>query len=144
MWKEQEILDKENQLALDTFIQKFGWPRISIFGEDVARIAWLIAQHADKNLTFQYKCLNLMKKLFRYNEIALGNYAYLIDRVLINDCKEQLYGTQFSIIMDEKENFKSIEFKPISESHLVDKRRRYMNLPSLDFYRKTAKERYEK
>lgn len=143
-WLKQEKLDLENQMVLDSFIKVNGWPRLSIHGEDVVRIAWLIAQHADNNISFQLKCLENMKKLFKYNEISLSNYAYLFDRIQINSCKEQVYGTQYSILFDENNSFKSIEFKPISESKLVNKRRRYMNLPSLDSYRKTAENRYRK
>lgn len=143
-WLIQQKIDLENQIVLDSFIKLNGWPRLSKHGEDVVRIAWLIAQHADNNISFQLYCLENMKKLFKYNEISLSNFAYLYDRIMINSCKEQVYGTQYSILFDENDKFKSIEFKPIFESKFVDKRRRYMNLPPLESYRKTAEARYRK
>jgi hypothetical protein len=140
-WKLQEKLDIENQRIVKDFILKNGWPRTSTYGE-IAYICWLVVQHADYDLDFQKRCLQMMQKNLRYGEIRLGDYAYLYDRVMLNDCKEQLYGSQFWILRDEKGKLKSIEFKPIKDSELVDRRRRYMNIPSLERYREIARERY--
>jgi hypothetical protein len=141
-WKLQEKLDLENQQIIKTTMFANGWPQKSIYGSEIVHTCWLVVQHSDYDLPFQKYCLELMKQNLKFGEIRLGDYAYLYDRVMLNDCKEQLYGSQFWILRDDKGKLKSIEFKPIKDSELVDRRRRYMNIPSLERYREVAKERY--
>lgn len=134
----QEKIDLANQNWLDSIVDARGWPTASLVGEEASINAWLIVQHADKNTSFQKKCLEKMRHLIKRSEIRLSTFAYLVDRVLVNDCKPQLYGTQYSLIMDEQGKVKSLEFKPIDESEWVDKRRRYMNMIPLEDYRSEA------
>lgn len=141
-WKQQEEINKRNQAWLDSVVSIHGWPTISLVGEEGSIYAWLIVQHADNDPAFQKKYLEMTKRLIKTNDIPLSNYAYLMDRVLLNDCLDQLYGTQFSVIYAEDGQVKSIEFKPITQSKWVDKRRRYMNMVPLEDYRKEALEFY--
>lgn len=134
-WEAQDSLDKSNQVWLDSVIARHGWPTRSLVGDEGSINAWLIVQHADNNLTFQKRCLAILQKLIKTNDVPLANFAYLQDRVLVNECKPQMYGTQYSLIYDQYGDVRSIEFKPISDSKLVDKRRKYMNMVSLEEYR---------
>lgn len=143
-WKLQETINRRNQVWLDSVVAKQGWPSISVVGEEGCINAWLIVQHADNYPEYQKKYLELVKKLIKTNDIPLSNFAYLQDRILINECKPQIYGTQYSAIYAEDGSIKSIEFKPINGSKLVDKRRRYMNMVSLEEYRMEALNSYKK
>lgn len=143
-WNIQKKIDLDNRVWLDSLISNSGWPTIRMVGEKGALSAWLIVQHADDDVAFQQKCLAIMEKLIKTNEISLSNYAYLMDRVLINTCNEQMYGTQFSMITDHTGKAKTIEFKPIKDSGWVDKRREYMGLKKLEEYRAEALNRYSK
>ena len=143
-WKLQETINRRNQVWLDSVVANHGWPSISIVGEEGCIHAWLIVQHADDNPEYQKKYLELVKKLIKTNDIPLSNFAYLQDRVLVNECKPQIYGTQYSAIYAEDGSINSIEFKPINDSKLVDKRRRYMNMVSLEEYRLEALKSYKK
>jgi len=142
-WLEQKKIDLENQIWLDSIINIYGWPSISLVGDTASRLAWMIVQHADNNILFQKKCLKLMQKFIKTNDISLLDYAYLYDRIQINSCEEQLYGTQFSTILNEEGNLVSVEFKPIKDSGYLDKRRAYMNLSTIEEYRNKILKRYK-
>src|SRR5262245_37252722 len=59
-------LTKENTDELKRIVAKWGWPGISLFGEQGDEAAYLIVQNADHDLAFQEHCLALVTK-------ALGN-----------------------------------------------------------------------
>ena len=143
-WDEQLSIDSLNRIWLDSVVSKRGWLTKKIVGEQGSYDAWLLAQHADNDLDFQKRMLVLMKEKIKTHEIRLPDYAYLYDRVQINSCEEQLYGTQYSTIVNTKGEVISIEFKPIKNSAFVDKRRKYMNLSPLEHYRQFALEHYRK
>lgn len=88
-----EEVDKENIKKLQGIINQIGWPTISKVGKGASNAAWLVVQHADKNLEFQKKCLQLLKK--NVNDVDRGDIAYLTDRILVHEGKSQVYGTQF-------------------------------------------------
>lgn len=54
--------------------------------------AWLIAQHANHDIAFQQKALIELGKL--RSPIALTQYAFLLDRMLLNRGEPQHFGTQ--------------------------------------------------
>jgi hypothetical protein len=88
-------VDKENTNELKKVIKKYGWPDFDLVGKEASKGAWLIAQHADHDVKFQEYCLNLTKEKLKDNKIEPQYFAYLTDRVLVNQNKPQLYGTQF-------------------------------------------------
>jgi hypothetical protein len=128
-------IDAENTKWLKRVVREHGWPTYSLVGEDGAGAAWLLVQHADANVNFQRRCLDLMLKLPK-EEISMSNVAYLTDRVLLAEGKKQLYGTQFATI-DGKFGPSPIE----DEAH-VDERRASVGLPSLADYRRQLEQVY--
>lgn len=88
-------VDRENTKILKKIIKEHGWPDISLVGKKGAVNAWLIAQHADHDVEFQKKCLDLMKEKLAKHLVLAKNVAYLEDRALVNSGKKQIYGTQF-------------------------------------------------
>lgn len=89
-----ESIDQENTEKLRSIITEIGWPTISKVGHNAAEAAWLIAQHADHDITFQTECLEALRAA-PPNEIEAEHLAYLWDRVLVNHSLPQKYGTQF-------------------------------------------------
>ena len=77
-------------------VDEKGWPTYSAVGPDGADAAWLIVQHADADISFQRRCLDLMTALSS-NEVSKSNFAYLTDRVLLAEVEDQIYGTQFVV-----------------------------------------------
>jgi hypothetical protein len=106
-------------------IEEIGWPTISKVGKAVSNNAWLIIQHADRDIDFQKHCLSLMKDQSS-TEVNYRNIAYLTDRILVNSKQPQMYGTQFT--EDEKGVFIPRE---IEDKENVNERRKEMGLDTL-------------
>ncbi|MCX6744551.1 MAG: hypothetical protein NTX82_03435 [Candidatus Parcubacteria bacterium] len=119
-------IDRENTKALKIIIKKYGWPDIPLIGKKASLGAFLLAQHADRDLKFQKLCLKLLTEKFRKHNVEPQSFAYLTDRVLVNSGGEQIYGTQF--YTDKKTG----EFgpRPIKDKKNLFKRRRQMKLGS--------------
>lgn len=86
--------DSVHTARMKAIVAEHGWPTTRLVGDDGARAAWLLVQHADRHPAFQRECLTLMKAADP-GEVDPVNLAYLTDRVLVNEGKPQVYGTQF-------------------------------------------------
>ena len=93
-------VDAGNLLWLKKVVAEIGWPGRSEVGEDGARAAWLLAQHADRDPVFQRECLDLMTEAAAKGEASTAHLAYLTDRVLLAEGQVQEYGTQVSVRTD--------------------------------------------
>ncbi len=131
-WKKVEALDAANREWLKGVISKHGWPGKSLVGEDGTHAAWLLVQHADNDRPFQKKCLELMKEAVKQGESSGSDLAYLTDRVLVGEGKEQLYGTQLT-----QKDGKFVP-QPIEDAPQVDARRKAVGLPPLAEYLELA------
>jgi len=120
-----ESVDPKNTFRMKEIIEQVGWPTISKVGKAASSGAWLLVQHADKDLDFQKLCLNLMKQE-PLGEVDLHDIAYLEDRVRVNSGQPQLYGTQFQQV---EGRFVSRE---IEDQDQVNKRRKEMGLVTLE------------
>jgi hypothetical protein len=128
-------IDEENTRWLKQIVEQRGWPTISMVGSDGASAAWLLVQHADADIKFQRKCLDLMAALPK-NELSQTHFAYLTDRVLLAEGKKQIYGTQFDWIEGK---FQPL---PLEDEANVDKLRADAGLPPLAEYAKEMRELY--
>ena len=124
-------IDKKNTEELKNIISQIGWPQISRVGEKAATGAWLLAQHADHDLKFQKKCLKLLQIEVKRNEADRKLAPYLVDRILVNESKKQVYGTQF---YRSKRTGKLIP-RPIRDKNKVDKLRTTVGLEPLSKYK---------
>lgn len=93
LWDSVRQIDEDNTAWLKEQVRQHGWPAYSDVGKEAGDAAWLLVQHADLDPAFQRRCLDLMSQLPR-DEISLQSMAYLTDRVLIAEGKNQVYGTQ--------------------------------------------------
>ena len=114
-----------------TKVDAIGWPDKSKVGEEVAHDAWLLVQHADHDVEFQKKCLELMKALPK-GEAKPKDLAYLEDRVRVNENRPQLYGTQFH--QDPKTGLHIP--RPIEDLENLDQRRASIGLEPMKEYSK--------
>jgi hypothetical protein len=136
------LVDVENTQRMKEIIEQIGWPMQSQVGTDASHMAWLLVQHADHDLEFQRKCLDLLKAQ-PDGEVRMAHIAYLEDRVRVSEERLQLYGTQFYV--DEAGKLGP---KPIEDPDNVDARRDAMGLESLNeyacemeqFYKRISKE----
>jgi len=88
--------DRENLPWLRRVIAEHGWPGASMVGTDGAHAAWLLVQHASADRPFQRHCLDLMTAAVEAGEAAQRDLAYLTDRVLLAEGRQQEYGTQLT------------------------------------------------
>lgn len=86
--------DSANAAWLDEQIAQSGWFDIATYGETADTSAWLIAQHNDRNPTFQQRVLAILEPLAASGGTSPANHAYLHDRVAVNTGRPQRYGTQ--------------------------------------------------
>ncbi|MFI9724072.1 DUF6624 domain-containing protein [Streptomyces sp. NPDC052396] len=82
---------------LNEIMDRYGWPTAGLVGADAARSAWLIAQHADRQLEVQRRALRLMAESEAADPRQL---AFLRDRVLVNEGHPQICGTQIAGVRD--------------------------------------------
>ena len=88
--------DGENLPWLKGVVAAHGWPGASLVGSDGAHAAWLLAQHADSDPAFQRQCLDLLTAAVEAGEATRQEHAYLTDRVLLAEGRQQEYGTQLT------------------------------------------------
>lgn len=91
---EWDRVDVANTDRLREIVDRYGWPGRSLVGEASAEHAWLLAQHADRQLDFQRRALGLLADAVDQGAATPRQLAYLTDRVRVNEGKEQVYGTQ--------------------------------------------------
>jgi hypothetical protein len=93
--RQMAAVHSENAEALDRIIEEFGWPGVSMVGNDGAEAAWLVLQHAIGSPAFQRKCLPIFKAAVEAGEAAADQLACLEDRICVFEGRPQRYGTQF-------------------------------------------------
>jgi len=99
---EMSKIDKQNIAQLRMLIQRNGWS--FLFGTSQNFISsWIIAQHADKEVSFQEEYLQRAKTYLDVHKLGftpesvhkiMSNLAMLDDRILVNKGLPQIYGTQ--------------------------------------------------
>lgn len=120
-----ESVDANNTARMKEIVTQIGWPTISRVGEVASSHAWLLVQHADFDVAFQQKCLELMKRE-KEDEVKKKDIAMLTDRIRVNSNQPQMYGTQFNQI-----GGKHVPL-PIEGEAQVDERRLQMGLGTLE------------
>jgi hypothetical protein len=92
-------VDQENTSDMKELLKIYTWFKISEFGTEIDKNAWLLVQHADHDPSFQKEILIILTELYKKAETNPSNYAYLWDRVAAswsdqNKRTLQRYGTQ--------------------------------------------------
>ena len=123
------LLDEDNTAWLKEVVRSQGWPGRSLVGEEAAHAAWLLAQHADHDPTFQRECVDLLEKAVQRGEASASDWAYLVDRVLRGEGRPQRYGTLFT------EASAGLQPQPIEDLERLDERRASVGLGPFEEYR---------
>lgn len=125
---------RANQTRLREILDSRGWPDRATVGSSGARAAWTIALHADTDPALQRRCLDLMQQAQARGEASPAAVAYLTDRVLVNQGKPQIYGTQFTSEGGEP------KAHPIADTTNLDARRAHAGLPPMAEYDRMIRE----
>jgi hypothetical protein len=123
---EMSEVHRRNAADLREIVDRHGWPGRSLVGEDGARAAWIILQHAIGDPDLQKRCLPLLWEAVKRGEAEPAHAAYLEDRIRFFHRLPQGYGTQFD--WDE-----SGQMSPwtLARPDRVDEDRRSVGLPPL-------------
>lgn len=82
--------DSLNALRIRAILKQYGYPGKSLVGEPTNEAAWYVIQHSEAIDRY----LPLIKKAANKGELPFYLYAQMLDRQLMRQGKEQLYGTQ--------------------------------------------------
>lgn len=130
VWPEVASADAGNLPKLKEVVARHGWPTIADVGEQGARDAWLLVQHADNDPAFQLRVLRLMEPLAAKAAVPTRNFAYLFDRVTLKISGVQRYGTQAHCVDGR------IAPRPLEQPGKLDELRRTAGLPPIAEYLK--------
>ena len=123
------IQDSVNLVKVKHIIDTYGWLGPDEVGKQGAKTIFLVIQHADSLTQVNY--FPIMQEAVRKGKAQPQDLALLEDRILTNQGKEQIYGSQLRI--NEAGKF---EFFPIKDEPNVNKRRASVGLPPLEEYAK--------
>lgn len=123
---EQEALDSANADWFAGVLERFGWPKRSLVGDDGAAAAVQLLQRAMSRPAVQRKGLELLMQAAEKGEASMIDAAHFADRIAVYEGKPQLFGTQLD--WDETGRLRPA---PIEEPDQVDKRRALVGLPPL-------------
>jgi len=90
LWEVQNSIDSSNLVFVENVIMRFGYPGRTLVGEEACDAAWHVIQHSSKI----DKYLDIIEKAAVEKELPFRLYAMMYDRYLVNNKKEQVYGTQ--------------------------------------------------
>jgi hypothetical protein len=82
--------DSINLIRIEEIITKYGYPGKTMVGEPTNEAAWYVIQHSKKIIDY----FLLIQDAGASNEIPFTKVAMMHDRLLMQQGKEQLYGTQ--------------------------------------------------
>ena len=122
---EDEILRK-NVLRLKEIVDQRGWPGIEVVGEEGCEAAWLIAQNASSLPEVQKDFLRRLQDTVERGDAPPLHEAYLLDRILFNQDRPQLYGLIFDW------NAEGELSAWIDQDNLADQRRKELGLPTVE------------
>ncbi len=108
----------------------YGFPGYDLVGKESSNNYWMLVQHSDFDVLFQKRVLDLMKIQVDKKNASGQNYAYLIDRININEGKQQIYGTQVNMGQS------GTKIKPCADTLNLDTRRLSVGLPPIKEYLK--------
>lgn len=130
--------DNKHTRQLKAIVDNYGWPSLSLVGEDGVQAAFLLVQHSP-DFTFQQAMLPHIHRAYQNDEGITGQeVALLTDRILIKKGQPQKYGTQADIAAN------TVTFLPIEDADNVDERRAQMGLPPLAEYKNMLEHFYAK
>lgn len=130
LWRKIYFQDSVNLLKVKHIIDTYGWPGPELVGQKGATAIFLVIQHADSLTQMTY--VPKMREAVKKGKAQPQSLALLEDRILTNQGKKQIYGSQVRWNEQKGKN----EFFPIQDEINVNKRRAKVGLQPLEEYAK--------
>lgn len=121
-------IDRKNLPFIRNIVDVHGFPSPAMVGKDGVEAAFILVQHANRDVQLQERVLSELNDLHANHKISGQALALLTDRLLVNRGLPQRYGTQFI----DRDGF--TKPRPIENLAKVDGLRRQMGLPPLSDY----------
>ncbi len=120
--------DLKNQISVTELLNKYGWLGIDDVGRKGNQALYLVILHSDQATRKKY--LPMMRDANERGKAAASELALLEDRVLLDEGKNQRYGSQLKFNPDKG----TYELYPIDDPAGVNERRQEMGLAPLEDY----------
>ena len=124
LWTFQSDVDESNIKRIEAIVKQYGYPGESLVGSPANEAVFYVIQHSEK--IDQY--LPLVQKAAQEKQLPFKLFAMMQDRSLMQNEKEQIYGTQASGFSAINKETKKAEWTwiiwPISNPEDVNKRRK--------------------
>ena len=133
---EMERVDSLNQAIVFGILDKEGWP--SHLSDKANRAIWIVIDHSD--LAYRSKYLGLVKEKADEGVLDKTDYAILNDRVLMEEGKPQIYGTQIKMVATivDDEIAMQLCLWPVENPAALDSLRSTVGLSPVEEYLKTS------
>lgn len=126
-FQRMKMVDSLNTQRVIEIIETYGWPGADMVGAGGNQAVWLVIQHSEPDVMEKY--LPLMRDAVRRGKAELSELALLEDRVLINQGKHQIYGSQIGVLDNGM-----LYLRPVDNPDELDKRRACMGLDPIADY----------
>lgn len=126
------MADEKIRNRLKEIFSEYGFPTKKMVGKDAMQGVFLMIQHSDGDIEWQKAQLSNIEKAVKKGDMDGQSYAYLYDRIKINNGEKQLYGTQFANIDPIK---KVVELAETEDIDNLDKRRMQVGMMPIKMYK---------
>jgi hypothetical protein len=121
LWRKQNEIDSLNLRQIEAIFERVGYPGKTLVGDPTNESAWYVIQHSPAIK----KYFPLIAKAGRQKELPFSLVAMMQDRLLSQEDKPQIYGTQLLCYPPKKQPDHTECFVwPIKKPKQVNKRRR--------------------
>ena len=135
---EMERVDSLNQTMVFGILDNDGWP--SNLSDKANRAIWIVIDHSD--LTSRSKYLSFVRAKADEGILDKSDYAMLNDRVLMEEGKPQVYGTQIKMAatFDGEDMAMQLYLWPVENPDALDSLRRSVGLSPIEEYLRSSSE----
>ena len=131
-----EKIDVPHTKRLNEMFEKHGFPSLAMVGKEGLEAFMLLVQHAVSD-EIRERVREPMRLAFERKEIPPDRYSTFIDRLLVNQGKPQIYGTNFEM-KDGR-----LVMSPVEDPAGLNNRRRAAGLPPIEEYAEMLRELYK-
>lgn len=121
-----KIVDRDCSQRVCSILDNFGWLGENRIGSEANETLFLVTQHIDDR-DVQDKYLPMLKKAVDLGDAEGWHLAFLTDRILMNEGKNQIYGTQKVVSKDPTKSY----IIPLEYPDIVDELRKEIGMPTL-------------
>lgn len=121
-FKEFAKQDHANQELIISIVEKCGFPTLNEVSQDNMNAIWTVLQHSKKK--YRKKYFPKVEAAVNNGDLSKAQYATMKDRILMDDGKPQIYGTQI----------KNGKLYKLDSPKTVNERRAEMGLKPIEEY----------